>query len=258
MQVGQQPIELLRLSTLRHFLRCEFAELCGPPGGVQAAPEQQLAAADGGERPGGSCSNDGSNPRGDGGTVATEVDLITGQPLGVHPAVARRTARARQRAWQQGDEMAEAAPAGSRPSSEGSGSGSHDFERMLDDVVRPLQRDGAHDSAVGAVPRCWLDRTRVLLQVLLTFLAGNDFVPHIPSLDIYDRPSALETLLDAYKASWSRRQPAVGPILRSKPPLPSHRRCVTRHLNGAWLMLLASTCHLRSCRLVAVASAAGT
>lgn len=33
-----------------------------------------------------------------------------------------------------------------------------------------------------------------------TFLAGNDFVPQLPSLDIYDRPSALQTLLDKYKA----------------------------------------------------------
>ena len=31
--------------------------------------------------------------------------------------------------------------------------------------------------------------------VLLTCLAGNDFLPNIPSLDIYDRPSALDTLM---------------------------------------------------------------
>ncbi len=31
--------------------------------------------------------------------------------------------------------------------------------------------------------------------VLLTCLAGNDFLPNIPSLDIYDRPSALDTLV---------------------------------------------------------------
>ena len=36
--------------------------------------------------------------------------------------------------------------------------------------------------------------------VACTFLAGNDFVPQLPSLDIYDRPSALQTLLDKYKA----------------------------------------------------------
>ncbi len=30
---------------------------------------------------------------------------------------------------------------------------------------------------------------------------GNDFLPHVPSLDIYDRPSALETLLDKYKVT---------------------------------------------------------
>ena len=36
-------------------------------------------------------------------------------------------------------------------------------------------------------------------MVCLTFLAGNDFIPHVPSLDIYDRPSALDTLLNVYK-----------------------------------------------------------
>eukprot|EP00891_Asterochloris_glomerata_P005074 jgi/Astpho2/5074/Aster-08011 len=35
--------------------------------------------------------------------------------------------------------------------------------------------------------------------VLLTFLAGNDFLPNIPSLEIYDRPSGLDTLLKVYK-----------------------------------------------------------
>ncbi|MEW5320458.1 MAG: hypothetical protein WDW38_011529 [Sanguina aurantia] len=41
---------------------------------------------------------------------------------------------------------------------------------------------------------------RVLVDfVLLTFLVGNDFLPHIPSLDIYDNPSGLELLLTVYK-----------------------------------------------------------
>jgi len=31
------------------------------------------------------------------------------------------------------------------------------------------------------------------------FPPGNDFLPNLPSLDIYDRPSALETLLNKYK-----------------------------------------------------------
>lgn len=30
--------------------------------------------------------------------------------------------------------------------------------------------------------------------------AGNDFLPNVPSLEIYDRPSALDTLLEAYRA----------------------------------------------------------
>lgn len=28
---------------------------------------------------------------------------------------------------------------------------------------------------------------------------GNDFLPHIPSLDIYDRPTGLDLLFTAYK-----------------------------------------------------------
>ncbi len=31
--------------------------------------------------------------------------------------------------------------------------------------------------------------------------AGNDFLPNVPSLEIYDRPSALDTLLDAYRTT---------------------------------------------------------
>lgn len=46
--------------------------------------------------------------------------------------------------------------------------------------------------------------------VCCTFLAGNDFVPQLPSLDIYDRPSALQTLLDAYKVQGLGRQPGPG------------------------------------------------
>ena len=44
-----------------------------------------------------------------------------------------------------------------------------------------------------------------------TFLAGNDFVPQLPSLDIYDRPSALQTLLDKYKARGGGRVGCVRP-----------------------------------------------
>jgi hypothetical protein len=35
--------------------------------------------------------------------------------------------------------------------------------------------------------------------VLLTFITGNDFLPLLPSLDIYDRPSSLDLIFTAYK-----------------------------------------------------------
>ncbi len=51
MQVGQQPLELLRLSTLRDFLRCEFAEFCDrqqkPPPAAAAPPPPAAAAVAG-------------------------------------------------------------------------------------------------------------------------------------------------------------------------------------------------------------------
>ena len=38
------------------------------------------------------------------------------------------------------------------------------------------------------------------LHVRTRAQAGNDFLPNVPSLEIYDRPSALDTLLGAYRA----------------------------------------------------------
>jgi hypothetical protein len=191
-QVGRQPLELLRVSTLRDGLRCELAEFCTPQ------PHQQPSG-----RPGAS-----------GGGGEPELDLVTGEASRVHPSAARR------RAAQQG--VGGGGAAGGAPP--------WDFERLLDDVVA------------------------------CTFLAGNDFLPALPSLDIYDRPSALDTLLEQYKVGgrahacvclggpctacagarpcWSRRRHMCGegcrrrqhrgmqrnpPIFR--PPLPCCRRC---------------------------------
>uniref|UniRef100_A0A383WG32 Uncharacterized protein n=1 Tax=Tetradesmus obliquus TaxID=3088 RepID=A0A383WG32_TETOB len=36
--------------------------------------------------------------------------------------------------------------------------------------------------------------------VVLSFLAGNDFLPNVPSIDIYDKPCGLDLLFTAYKA----------------------------------------------------------
>ena len=42
--------------------------------------------------------------------------------------------------------------------------------------------------------------TQVCCSQLAQVQAGNDFLPNVPSLEIYDRPSALDTLLGAYRA----------------------------------------------------------
>ena len=103
LQVGQQPLELLRLSTLRDFLCCEFSEFCSD----QDCGEGGAAT---------SCSSASSLDGDDG-----EIDLITGQPRRVHPAAARRRAKG-----------SEAGAPGGGTSSSG---GSFYFERILDDVV---------------------------------------------------------------------------------------------------------------------------
>lgn len=41
---------------------------------------------------------------------------------------------------------------------------------------------------------------RPLRHTHATPQAGNDFLPHVPSVDIYDLPSGLDLLLAAYKA----------------------------------------------------------
>ncbi|KAL4859717.1 5'-3' exoribonuclease 2 [Chlorella vulgaris] len=156
--VGQQPLELLRLSTLRDFLRCEFAEFCS----------EQPAAA--GAQAGSPASNPGSPTCAGSSLEGGEIDLITGQPKKVHPKAARQRQRRQHNDMQGGDGFGGggSADAFGGPEAVGGGGG-FCFERIIDDVV------------------------------FVTFLAGNDFLPHIPSLDIYDRPSALQTCLDAYK-----------------------------------------------------------
>jgi hypothetical protein len=58
--------------------------------------------------------------------------------------------------------------------------------------------------------------------------AGNDFLPNVPSLEIYDRPSALDTLLDTYKASLR----AAGKYLTSSGKV--RRGCPCRQFVLAW------------------------
>ncbi|BDA50364.1 5'-3' exoribonuclease 2 [Coccomyxa sp. Obi] len=79
-----------------------------------------------------------------------------------------------------------------------------DVERTALGVPVEEEQDGPDlrgAAAADAAPTA-LDFERLLEDfVLLTFLAGNDFLPNVPSLDIYDYPkSALDTLLETYKA----------------------------------------------------------
>jgi hypothetical protein len=82
------------------------------------------------------------------------------------------------------------------------------LERLLDDLVG----DKSLDTTQPPPPICnslcpyhlvWAAAPTapplLLPQVLLTFLAGNDFLPLLPSLDIYDRPSSLDLIFTAYK-----------------------------------------------------------
>ncbi|PRW57356.1 sorting nexin 2B [Chlorella sorokiniana] len=221
--VGQQPLELLRLSTLRDFLRCEFAEFVADPAEQQQQGRQGQAGSPAVDQAG-SGAGSGSEAEGGGGAVTSggdsaggspagavglapagggtgggsgrssldghqeegELDLITGEKKRVHPSVLRKLAKKAakaqqaQQAQQEADHAEQAGAVG--PAAAGGGGGGSkggarfDFERILDDVV------------------------------CCTFLAGNDFVPQLPSLDIYDRPSALQTLLDKYKELLSSRR----------------------------------------------------
>lgn len=82
LQVGQQPLELLRVSTLRDFLRCEFSEFLKPPAREEekaaqwkgeAGPPQGAAGGAGGSADGGSGGHSRRSSFSD-----EEVDLITG------------------------------------------------------------------------------------------------------------------------------------------------------------------------------------
>jgi hypothetical protein len=42
--------------------------------------------------------------------------------------------------------------------------------------------------------------SKALLLLLLLLQAGNDFLPNVPSIDIYDKPCGLDLLFTAYKA----------------------------------------------------------
>lgn len=50
---------------------------------------------------------------------------------------------------------------------------------------------------------CWALTVAVLPLLLchcLILQAGNDFLPNVPSIDIYDKPCGLDLLFTAYKA----------------------------------------------------------
>lgn len=142
-QVGQQPLELLRLSTLRDFLRCEFAEFVADPAEQQQGQQGQqgqAASATGsppGVRAGSSSEAEGGSGQGSpsgvdnasgspaqaaglapaagssqgGGNEEGEVDLVTGERKRVHPSVLRRLVKkaAKQHAQQHAQQEAQQA-----------------------------------------------------------------------------------------------------------------------------------------------------
>ncbi|CAL8464765.1 g4300 [Coccomyxa elongata] len=79
-----------------------------------------------------------------------------------------------------------------------------DVETLAAGMPMEDDQDGPdlHSAAPADAALTAFDFERLLEDfVLLTFLAGNDFLPNVPSLDIYDYPkSALDTLLETYKA----------------------------------------------------------
>lgn len=171
LQVGQQPLELLRIATLRDFIRCDFAEfLQDAPAAKAAGPAAGASAAAAGAGAGGGAGAVGSAAAGSAASPSSgsasasslssrrssfegegEIDLITGEKKKVDPSVLRRRAKqaAREAAAAAAEQVAREAAAQEQAAREaaaqeqataasvaGSGSsGGYDLERILDDVA---------------------------------------------------------------------------------------------------------------------------
>lgn len=138
LQVGQQPLELLNLRTLRDFLLFEFCA----HGSEEHAQQQGRAVEQRPEQP-----------------AAAGEDCSTGE----QPSVQARAQQSATAANSSSEAVASCC----------------DFERIVDDVV------------------------------FISFLAGTDFAPHVPSVEIYDRPkSGMEALFDKYKVLTRTKKPS--------------------------------------------------
>ncbi|KAL3145189.1 hypothetical protein ABBQ32_000941 [Trebouxia sp. C0010 RCD-2024] len=167
-----QPLQFLNVSTLREYLRFEFLDLVGeasepPPASDLAASDPWHQAADPPE-PAPEDAHRPADPEGNNENDGGAAANAIG-PDAVSADVAPSD---------NANSVSPSLTHAARPISTGgvNADGHFEFERVLQDFV------------------------------LLTFLSGNDFLPSIPSLEIYGRPSGLDVLLNTYK----EQLPALG------------------------------------------------
>lgn len=86
--------------------------------------------------------------------------------------------------------------------------------------------------------------------MLLLLQAGNDFLPNVPSIDIYDKPCGLDLLFTAYKALLPKMGGHITGVrvaLEFLSSLNVARTCIMHSLQGArargpiWGVLLLTT-----------------
>ncbi|DBA90633.1 TPA: 5'-3' exoribonuclease 2 [Trebouxia sp. C0004] len=165
-----QPLQFLNVSTLREYFRFEFKDLVGlstdPPPAWEASmydPWQQAEQDLPELAPENENSDNASEARAEGNDAAEtahSADLASSVKSG-HSSAEPSIADSK--------EASSKGYGSARPTGGANSEGRFDFERVLQDFV------------------------------LLTFLAGNDFLPSIPSLEIYGRPSGLDVLVRTYK-----------------------------------------------------------
>ncbi|KAF8063012.1 ALKBH8 [Scenedesmus sp. PABB004] len=211
----QMPVfEAVDIGLLRECLQWEFSDLVGRPG--------PLGTYGSDEESGDDESGSGSGSGGGWGAVDAEPDggapdpdsfaAAAGPPAapeGRRPRRAARTRRAARDGASSDDGAGSPAPATppgtvqgvTAPNGGGGGSSSSSSS--------PADAGGGGAAAAAAdTPRPPRQRGKPGLSfeqllddlVVLSFFAGNDFLPNVPSIDIYDRPSGLDLLWAAYKA----------------------------------------------------------
>ncbi|KAL0046758.1 hypothetical protein WJX82_009320 [Trebouxia sp. C0006] len=164
-----QPLQFLNVSTLREYLHFEFMDLVGPP--TEPPPASEASMYD----PWHQAEQDPPElaPEDDKSDNASEAAA-------------------------EGNDDGETAHGADLASSVKAGHSS--AEPSIADPEEPSKGYGSARPTGGANSKGHFDFERVLQDfVLLSFLAGNDFLPSIPSLEIYGRPSGLDVLVRTYK-----------------------------------------------------------